>query len=108
MNKGVTVALALAVGLAAGIPLGNRLMPAAPHIREAPPASTQFAAVPDAIGTQDHMGPYEVVEGWPKDISTLAGTRSGRGVQGRASSRRTRTACIWFPEASCRTFPSRR
>ena len=108
MNKGVTVVLALAVGLAAGVPLGNRLMPAAPQT-EAPPVSTQFAAVPEAIGTQDHMGPYEVVEGWPKDISTLAGHDKWTwGAQGRASSRRTRIAFTSFPEASCRIFRDRR
>ena len=29
--------------------------------------------MPDAIGAQDISGPYEVVEGWPKDLSTLPG-----------------------------------
>ena len=32
-----------------------------------------FAAVPGAIGSEDLTGPYEVVKGWPKDISTLPG-----------------------------------
>ena len=40
----------------------------------APPRRTPaFSAVPDAIGAQDVSGPYEVVEGWPKDLSTLPG-----------------------------------
>jgi hypothetical protein len=31
--------------------------------------------VPNAVGTQDVTGPYEVVKGWPKDISTLPGNQ---------------------------------
>ena len=73
MNKGVTVVLALAVGLAAGVPLGGRLMPASPASEASAPASGAFAAIPDAIGAEDVSGPYQVQEGWPKDISTLPG-----------------------------------
>jgi NHL repeat-containing protein len=72
MSKGVIVALALAVGLVAGIPLGNRLMPSNGE-GEAATTSVSAAAVPDAIGAQDVSGPYQVVEGWPKDLSTLPG-----------------------------------
>jgi hypothetical protein len=48
-------------------------------------AGAGFAAVPGAIGSQDLTGPYEVVKGWPKDISTLAGNEkwtygAGQGV----------------------------
>src|SRR3989304_301429 len=32
-----------------------------------------FAAVPGAVGGQDMFGAYEVVAGWPKDISSLPG-----------------------------------
>jgi hypothetical protein len=42
----------------------------------AAPAANQaggFAAVPGAVGSEDLTGPYEVVKGWPKDISTLPG-----------------------------------
>jgi hypothetical protein len=44
-----------------------------------------FAAVPGAIGSQDLTGPYDVVKGWPKDISTLPGNEkwtygAGQGV----------------------------
>jgi hypothetical protein len=44
-----------------------------------------FSAVPGAIGSQDLTGPYEVVRGWPKDISTLPGNEkwthgAGQGV----------------------------
>jgi hypothetical protein len=74
MSKGVTVILALAVGLAAGVPLGGRLMSTPPADAESGgTTSGAFAAVPDAIGAQDVSGPYQVQEGWPKDISTLPG-----------------------------------
>ncbi len=73
MNKGVTVALALAVGLAAGVPLGGRLMSTPAGEEGSGTTSGVFAAVPDAIGAQDVSGPYQVQEGWPKDISTLPG-----------------------------------
>jgi hypothetical protein len=72
MSKGITVALALVVGLAAGIPLGGRLMPASTE-SEAPAPAAGFAAVPGEIGVQDLFGAYDVVPGWPKDLSTLPG-----------------------------------
>ena len=72
MNKGLTVVLALGVGLVAGIPLGGRLMPPGEDKESAVPAVTA-AAVADAIGAEDISGPYDVVEGWPKDLSTLPG-----------------------------------
>ena len=71
MSRTATIVLALAVGLAAGIPLGGRLMPSGESAAATP--ATAFSAVPDAIGAQDVSGPYEVVEGWPKDLSTLPG-----------------------------------
>src|SRR4029453_1015870 len=72
MSRTATAALALVVGLAAGIPLGGRLMsPAAAPAAAAP--GTAFSAVPDAIGAQDISGPYEAVEGWPQDLATLPG-----------------------------------
>ena len=73
MSKGITVALALAVGLAAGIPLGGRLMPGDAPAEGPAPAASAFAAVPGEIGVQDLFGAYDVVPGWPKDISTLPG-----------------------------------
>src|SRR5438094_409389 len=36
-------------------------------------AAGGFSAVANAVGTQDATGAYEVVKGWPKDISTLPG-----------------------------------
>ncbi len=80
MSRVVTVVLALVVGLAVGMLAGNvgnvgnvgnrgaALSEAGPG-----PATTSFSAVPDAIGAQDVSGPYEVVEGWPQDLSTLPG-----------------------------------
>ena len=70
MNKTVTVLLSLAVGLAAGLPLGGRLMSSRAEA-ESPTTTTSAAAVADAIGAQDISGPYEVQEGWPKDLATL-------------------------------------
>jgi hypothetical protein len=38
------------------------------------PAQPRFAAVPGEKGGQDIFGAYEVVPGWPKDISKMPGT----------------------------------
>src|SRR6188474_1128765 len=71
MSKMSTVVLGLAIGLAIGIAVGRGMIPVAQGETAAP--STSFSAVPDAIGAQDISGPYEVVPGWPKDLSTLPG-----------------------------------
>ena len=71
MSKTVTVVLALVMGLAVGIAVGNRLN--SPSEGEISASVSSFSAVPDAIGAQDVSGPYEVVEGWPQDLSTLPG-----------------------------------
>ena len=72
MSKTVTIVLALAVGLAVGIAVGSRLMKS-PSEAGAATTNASFSAVPSAIGAEDVSGPYEVVEGWPKDLSTLPG-----------------------------------
>jgi len=36
-------------------------------------AGSGFASIPGTVGGQDMFGPYEVVKGWPKDISTIPG-----------------------------------
>ena len=69
MSKTVPVMLALAVGLVVGISIGGWLMLPA----EAQTATRSYSAVPGGIGAEDVSGPYEVVEGWPKDLSTLPG-----------------------------------
>ena len=84
MSKAVAAAVALMVGLAVGIPVGGRFMNA-PAGSEPVAARTSFGAVPDAVGAQDVSGPYEVVEGWPQDLSTLPGHEqwtygSARGI----------------------------
>ncbi len=69
MRKTLTIVSALAVALTVGIAVDSRLMSPA----EAQTATTSFSAVPGAIGAQDISGPYDVVQGWPKDLSTLPG-----------------------------------
>jgi hypothetical protein len=61
------VALALLVGLAAGIPLGGHLMPASQGAATGP----AFSAVPQAIGAEDVSGPYEVVPDWPLESLSI-------------------------------------
>ena len=87
MSKGLVFVVALAVGVAAGIPLGGRLMsrPSAEEAGAATAAPASAAAVATAIGQQDISGPYDVVEGWPQDLSTLPGHEkwtygSARGI----------------------------
>src|SRR4029450_3506056 len=72
MSRTAAIILALVVGVAIGTAFGGRVMPPAKE-SVAGPTSAAFAAVPDAIGAQDISGPYEVVAGWPKDLSTLPG-----------------------------------
>ena len=67
------VALALVAGLAAGIGVGTRLVSPVQIVEAQAAATSAFSAVPGAIGAQDISGPYEVVAGWPKDLSTLPG-----------------------------------
>ena len=69
-----TVVVAIAL-LAVGIGIGcqaNRQPAAEGQAQPAAPANG-FAAVPGDIGAQDVSGPYEVVPGWPKDISSVPG-----------------------------------
>src|SRR5258708_26987129 len=76
MSKTVTVGLSLAMGLAIGAAGVSRFMnPPAEAQTAATPAS--FSAVPGAIGAEDISGPYEVQEGWPKDLATLPGHEKG-------------------------------
>ena len=107
MSRTATAVLALVVGLAAGIPLGGRMMPASsstPPAALAAGAGTGAAAsaVPAAIGAEDVSGPYEVVEGWPQDLSTLPGTRSGRMAARAESLPRARIVSFCLVAASCR------
>jgi len=47
-------------------------------------AGAGFAAVPGAVGGQDTFGAYEVVKGWPKDISTIPGNEKWTYGAGQA------------------------
>src|SRR4029450_5362689 len=76
MNKTVTIAVALLVGVLVGIPVGGRFMPqqnTEAVAAAAASANRSFSAVPDAIGAEDISGPYDVVQGWPKDLASLPG-----------------------------------
>jgi hypothetical protein len=69
MGKRLGTILAIVVMFVVGFLVGNRLIRV--EGKEKPGAG--FAAIPGATGGQDPFGPYEVVKGWPKDISTLPG-----------------------------------
>src|SRR5437899_5550660 len=71
MNRTVTIVFALSVGVAIGVTGGSRLVNLSAEAQTA--AMTSFSAVPGAIGEQDISGPYQVQQGWPKDLSTLPG-----------------------------------
>ena len=71
MDRVVSIGLALAVGLAAGLMLGNREMSSDGATGDAT-MSSAFAAVPGAVGAEDVSGPYDTAD-WPKDVSTLPG-----------------------------------
>jgi hypothetical protein len=71
MNRTVTIVFALSVGAAIGVTGGSRFLNLAAEAQTA--AMTSFSAVPGAIGEQDISGPYQVQQGWPKDLSTLPG-----------------------------------
>jgi hypothetical protein len=78
ISPGIAVVVGVAIGYLAGRPTSATTEGAA-----AP--APGFAAVPGEIGAQDIFGPYEVVEGWPKDLATLPGhegwTRgAGQGI----------------------------
>src|SRR6266568_6836559 len=49
------------------------LLLAVPMIEAQVQPGAGFAAIPGGKGGQDTFGAYEVVKGWPKDISTLPG-----------------------------------
>ena len=42
-----------------------------------------FAAIPGTVGGQDTFGAYDIVKGWPKDISTLPGNEKWTWGAGR-------------------------
>src|SRR5215813_9833071 len=69
MRTVAVVLVTLAIGIGVGAFVAGQRGAAAQNAA----APGGFQAVPAAIGSQDLTGPYEVVKGWPKDISTLPG-----------------------------------
>src|ERR1700741_1652134 len=61
--------LAIAVGCVRGFFIATRTLSG----RGAAKPGTGAVAIPGEVGGQDIFGAYEVVKGWPKDISTLPG-----------------------------------
>ena len=72
MRKLGLMILLLAVGVGIGLLVSNRQTPAEAE----PKPGAGFAAIPGTLGSEDLTGPYQVVKGWPKDISTLPGNGS--------------------------------
>src|SRR5258708_2631718 len=61
------------LGVIAGVQLSNTSTAGEAVMGIPPGPITGFAATPGAIGGQDMYGPYDIVKGWPKDISTVPG-----------------------------------
>ena len=77
-----SAALAVAAGLTGGL-IG--IMSATTTSAVEAPKGVTYASVPGQVGGQDIFGPYEVVKGWPKDISTVPGNEkwtygAGQGI----------------------------
>jgi len=73
MSKTITIGLSLAVGVAVGLVAGSRLMSPQAEAQTAAVLPVSFSAVPGAVGEEDVSGPYQVQEGWPKELSKLPG-----------------------------------
>jgi NHL repeat-containing protein len=69
MRKGYLLVVIGLLGCFAGVELAGR----SAAIEAVPRAGFGFAAIPGTVGGQDMFGAYEVVKGWPKDISTVPG-----------------------------------
>ena len=75
------VAIVLGIGFLAGVAWTIR--PVSVEAQSKP--GSGFAAIPGAVGGQDITGAYDVVKGWPKDISSLPGNEkwtwgAGQGI----------------------------
>ena len=69
MRRVAFTMLAIGAGCVLGFFIASRTL----SVRGAAKPGTGFVAVPGQVGGQDVFGAYEVVKGWPKDISTLPG-----------------------------------
>ena len=70
MRKVIVPLVTFVLGIGAAMLIGRPASGQQPSPANPNPG---FAAVTGAIGSQDLTGPYDVVKGWPKDISTLPG-----------------------------------
>src|SRR6266478_3132393 len=68
MRKIALMASAAVIGCAIGVQFAATSVAV-----EAGAPGVGFAATPGAVGGQDVFGPYDIVKGWPKDISTVPG-----------------------------------
>ena len=99
MSKALTIGLALGVGVVVGVIGAQMMNPAAPtappvEAKTDAPLPTQLSSVPDAVGTQDISGPYEVVQ------RLAAGSRHAAGPREVDLWRRARV----FAESPDRVF----
>jgi hypothetical protein len=85
-----------------GIPLGGRLMPSMDEEADAT-MSAVYSAVPGAIGAQDISGPYEIVDGWPQNISELPDHEGWTWGAAGAFSLKARTGYTCSVSGSSRT-----
>src|SRR5579871_5893845 len=69
MRKSHLALAAAVLGCAAGVELSRQTV----AIEAVPRPGVGFAAIPGVVGGQDIFGPYDIVRGWPKDISTIPG-----------------------------------
>ena len=106
MSKTATIALALLVGLAVGIPLGGRLMPSSAEAAAAGDGVFSACRMPSARRTSPAR--TKSSRAGRKISARFPGTRSGRMEGPGASSPRARIACICSAAASCRTSRARR
>jgi len=82
-KRSLIITAAILVAFLGGYVVSNRQAPLEGQGEEG--VDNPAAAVPGDIGSLDHTGPYNVVEGWPKDLSTLPGNEkwtfgAGQGV----------------------------
>ena len=81
MRRAAFTVLAIAVGCVLGFFIASRTL----SVRGAAKPGMGAVAIPGQVGGQDIFGAYEVVKGWPKDISTLPGNEkwtygAGQGI----------------------------
>jgi len=71
MRRVVLAAVAVVFGCGMGMWIESKIA----TVHSAAKPGTGFASIPGQVGGQDVFGPYDVVKGWPKDISSLPGNQ---------------------------------